>query len=119
MEIISWEKVATTLAGVTAFFAGWLWKDVRTRIAMLEAALGDKASHTDIAKVTARVEKLVDDQHNMALSVSEIKGQVNRIVSHLDSEQRTRMESNKLLMEEIREIRKSVTGMGRRRTKED
>ena len=95
--------VVYTLAIV---FGAQVWLDMRRRVELVEAR---KAEHDEVDELRTELRSLAEDvkrgndaTHIINVSMARLIEQVARIVSDIESEKRTRAESSKALMDEIR-----------------
>lgn len=76
-----------------------------TRMKEMRDAIGGKADKEDLLAQAAMIQKVFDRMREIELASVATKTQMERIVSHLESETRTRAEANREIMAELRAMR--------------
>lgn len=118
-------------AGALAIMGGYVWlrrdqdiqditKTMQTKasIEMVEELRGDMRESLD--KIAEKVDRISDDERTTAVTLAEIRTQMARLVSNAESEKGTRARSDerieRLFFGEIRSLRDSIRGYGRRKS---
>jgi septal ring factor EnvC (AmiA/AmiB activator) len=80
---------------------GLVISDMRQRMSALER---DKASGADLEALRTEVRSVANTSHSIEVNIATIKEQMARVASDMESEKRTRSETNKGLVDRLNSL---------------
>lgn len=117
--------------GIAAALVVYIWLDQRERNKKTEELIQTKASiemveglrdevREQMGQIAEKIDKIRDSGNGTVVALAEIKVQMGRLVSNAESEKGTRARQDerleRLFFGEIRALRDSIRGYGRRRS---
>jgi predicted nucleic acid-binding Zn-ribbon protein len=97
--------VFAVIFAVVSGLTGWVISDMRQRMSALER---DKASRTDLEALRVEVRAVANTGHSIEVHIATIKEQMARVASDMESEKRTRSETNRGLVERLSNIEERI-----------
>lgn len=111
-QILAW--IVGGLGSAITIAGTWAWNHTHKLIADTNMEVDKKADKDEMLTQRRHVERIYDNLKTIEVSAAHIHEQMARVTSDMESEKRTRANATNAIMEELRSIRSSVVGYGRR-----